>query len=126
MDKSGLSQTRPQHDYRRISRLTLIKLSHTVIWAFFAGCILALPIAGLRRRFDWALALTALVLLESVILLANRWRCPLTGMAAKFTENRKDNFDIYLPNWLARHNKTIFGSLFFAGELIVLGCWLKG
>jgi len=86
----------------------------------------ALPLTGLRRRFDWALALTALVLLECVILVANRWRCPLTGMAAKFTEDRKDNFDIYLPNWLARHNKTIFGSLFLAGELIVLGCWLKG
>jgi len=35
-------------------------------------------------------------------------------------------FDIYLPLWLARHNKTIFGSLFLAGELIVLGCWLRG
>jgi len=107
-------------------RLTLIKLAHTAIWAFFVGCIIALPLAGLWRRFDWALALTALVLLECVILVANRWRCPLTGMAAKFTEDRKDNFDIYLPNWLARHNKTIFGSLFLAGELIVLGCWLKG
>jgi hypothetical protein len=126
MNERRSSQTRPQRDRRRISRLTLIKLSHTVIWAFFAGCIVALPLTGLRRRFDWALALTALVLLECVILVANRWRCPLTGMAAKFTEDRKDNFDIYLPNWLARHNKTIFGSLFLAGELIVLGCWLKG
>jgi len=105
--------------------LALIKLSHTVIWAFFAGCILLLPLAGLKRRFGWALALTALVLLECVVLLANRWRCPLTGMAAKFTENRNDNFDIYLPNWLARHNKTIFGCLFVAGQLVVLGCWLK-
>jgi len=85
-----------------------------------------LPLAGLKRRFDWALALTAVVLLECVILMANRGSCPLTGMAAKFTEDRADNFDIYLPVWLARHNKTIFGSLLLAGELIVLGCWLKG
>ena len=81
-------------------RLTLIKLSHTVIWAFFAGCILVLPLAGLKRRFDWALALTAVVLLECVILMANRGRCPLTGMAAKFTEDRTDNFR-YLPARLA-------------------------
>jgi len=62
---------------------------------------------------------------ECVTLVANRSHCPLTDVAAAFTEDRADNFDIYLPLWLARHNKTIFGSLFLAGELIVLGCWLK-
>jgi len=64
--------------------------------------------------------------LECFIIVANRWRCPLTSPAAQFTEGRKDNFDIYLPTWLARHNKTIFGSLFLAGELVVLEFWLKG
>jgi hypothetical protein len=105
--------------------LTLIKMSHTIIWALFAGCIIALPLAGLRRRFDWAQGLTAVVLLECVVIVANRWRCALTGLAARFTEDRADNFDIYLPIWLARHNKTIFGSLFLVGEMIVLGCWRK-
>jgi hypothetical protein len=125
MNEGEDSRTRPQQNHPRTIQLTLIKLSHTIIWAFFAGCIMALPVAGLKRRFDWALALTGLVLLECVILMANRWRCPLTDAAARFTEDRADNFDIYLPNWLARHNKTIFGSLFIAGEVIVLGCWFK-
>jgi len=87
---------------------------------------MALPLAGLKRRFDWALGLTAVVLLECIILIANRGRCPLTGLAGQLTEARTDNFDIYLPLWLARHNKAIFGSLFLVAELIVLGCWLKG
>jgi hypothetical protein len=126
MNERKLPEARPQQDQRRILRLTLIKLLHTVIWAFFAGCIAALPLAGLKRRFDWALGLTLVVLLESVTLVANRGRCPLTNLAATFTEDRADNFDIYLPVRLARHNKAIFGSLFLAGELIVLGCWLKG
>src|SRR5208283_3822612 len=126
MNEKRLSETRPQQEHTRIPRLLLIKLLHTIIWAFFAGCIIALPLAGLRRRFDWALALTAVVLLVCVALLANRGRCPLTGLAAEFTEDRADNFDIYLPIWLARYNKTIFGSLLLAGELLVLGCWLRG
>jgi hypothetical protein len=46
-------------------------------------------------------------------------------LAARFTDSNADNFDIYLPNWLARHNKAIFGVLFVAGELVVLGCWLR-
>ena len=126
MNERRLSKTRPQQDQRRILQLTLIKLSHTVIWAFFAGCIAVLPLAGLKRRFDWALVLTVIVIIECVILMANRGRCPLTGMAAKFSEDRADNFDIYLPIWLARNNKTIFGFLFLLGEVIVLHCWLKG
>jgi hypothetical protein len=34
------------------------------------------------------------------------------------------NFDIYLPNWLARHNKTIFGAIFILGGLFALAQWL--
>ncbi len=30
------------------------------------------------------------------------------------------NFDIFLPNWLARHNKTIFTSIYLIGVIIVL------
>jgi hypothetical protein len=100
--------------------LTAIKLLHTAIWAFLAGCILALPIAGFMHRFDWAVILTAIILLECGALALNRGLCPLTGLAARFTDERPDNFDIYLPKWLARHNKAMFGTLFVINELIVL------
>jgi hypothetical protein len=49
----------------------------------------------------------------------------LTNWAARFTDDRADNFDIYLPNWLARYNKVIFGTLFAVNELIVLWRWLR-
>jgi hypothetical protein len=48
----------------------------------------------------------------------------LTDLAGRYTEERRDNFDIYLPLWLARRNKAIFGMLFIVGELFVLGRWL--
>jgi len=105
--------------------LIAIKLVHTVIWALFATCIVAIPIAGLRRRFKWAGALTALVLMECGILALNHGRCPLTDVAARYAAERGDNFDIYLPNWLAQRNKAIFGTLFAIGEVGVLWCWLK-
>ena len=104
--------------------LTAIKLLHTVIWAFLAVSILALPIMGVLRRFRWAAILTVIVLLECSVLAVNGGRCPLTDVAARFTLDRNSNFDIYLPNWLAEHNKVIFGWLFVAGELAVIGCWL--
>src|SRR5438552_8651874 len=104
--------------------LRAIKLLHTMIWAFLAASILVLPVAGVLRRFDWPLVLTVLILIECAVLALNKGRCPLTDVAAKFTNTRADNFDIYLPNWLARHNKAIFGTIFVANELIVLWCWL--
>jgi len=104
--------------------LTLIRLLHTLIWAIVAGSILALPVAAMLRRYRLGALLTALVVLEMCVLALNGGRCPLTDVAAKFTTNRADNFDIYLPIWLARFNKVIFGGLFLAGELIVFASWL--
>jgi len=64
------------------------------------------------------------VAVEVVVLLAYGWRCPLTGVAARYTDDRRDNFDIYLPLWLARYNKLIFGVLYLLGIAATLVRWL--
>jgi len=101
-----------------------IKLLHTAVWLFFVGCIAAIPIAGANRQFQKAGTLIAIVLIECIILALNRGRCPLTDLAGRHSRERGDNFDIYLPLWLARHNKTIFGTFFVISILFVLGKWL--
>ena len=103
--------------------LRKVKLLHTVAWAFFAGCILLVPLAAWQRRFDVALVLIMIVTVEVAVLVWNRFKCPLTDVAARYTDDRRDNFDIYLPLWLARYNKHIFGSLFAAGVLFTLIQW---
>jgi hypothetical protein len=40
---------------------------------------------------------------------------PLTAIAERYTDDRRANFDIWLPEWLARHNKSIFGTMFVLG-----------
>lgn len=103
--------------------LRAIKVLHTLVWMFFVGCIIAIPIFGFIRRYSQAAVLIGVVLIEVVILVGNRWRCPLTGVAANYTSDRSDNFDIYLPVCVARHNKLIFGLLFLGGVLFTLGRW---
>src|SRR5690242_20449944 len=103
--------------------LIAIKLLHTAIWALLAASILALPLAGVLRRFRLAMIIRAVVLLECGVLAMNGGRCPLTDLAARYTLDQSSNFDIYLPGWLARYNKVIFGSLFVFGELVVIWCW---
>lgn len=105
------------------STLILIKFLHTVVWVFFVACIVLLPVAAHAGRFGWAAAFAGFVLLEVLVLAVNRWRCPLTGVAARHTDDRRDNFDIFLPEWLARHNKIIFGSLFVFGLAYAVFRW---
>jgi len=104
-------------------RLRIIKLSHTAIWAFFAACILAMPIASSLGHFTAAAWLAAVVCCEVVVLVFNSWSCPLTAVAARYTADRNANFDIYLPEWLARNNKSVFGALYVVGAVIAAAQW---
>lgn len=106
-------------------KLRQIKLLHTAIWAIMAASIVAVPGAASLGQFRLALGLTLLVLGECLVLAVNRGRCPLTDIAARYTQERTDNFDIYLPMWLARHNKRIFGFLFVVGEVVLLWQWMR-
>lgn len=108
----------------KTATLTFIKLLHTAVWVFFVGCIVAIPVTGAMGHFRWATAFSGLVLVECAVLAVNGGRCPLTDLAKRYTDERRDNFDIYLPIWLATHNKTIFGTLFVAGEVFVLARWI--
>ncbi|MBL8229777.1 MAG: hypothetical protein JNL98_14910 [Bryobacterales bacterium] len=104
--------------------LTGIKLLHTAVWGFFVACIVAIPVTAGMGELRWAAIFSGVVLIECAVLALNRGRCPLTDLAARYTADRVDNFDIYLPVWLARHNKTIFGTVFIAGEIYAAWRWL--
>lgn len=106
-----------------VNSLRAIKAVHTIAWAFFAACIVALPVVAWRGNLRVAMVLIALVSVEVLILAVNRFRCPLTDVAARYTEDRRDNFDIFLPLWIARYNKQIFGTLFAGGILVTLLKW---
>jgi hypothetical protein len=105
--------------------LRAVKLLHTLVWAFFVVCIVAIPVFAWRGKFGWALLAGGAVSIEIVILLLNQWSCPLTAVAARYTEERRANFDIYLPEPVARHNKLIFGTILVVGVLFALFEWLR-
>lgn len=110
---------------RDLRALRAVKLLHTVVWAGFVACILGMPLATAAGRLGLAGILAAVVAGEVLVLAANRWICPLTPVAARYTEDRRPNFDIWLPEWLARYNKEIFGPLYGLGLLYLLGVWLS-
>lgn len=100
--------------------LRLIKIIHTIIWLFYNVVIFYLLYAVINNKIDiWVWVCIGLVILEGLILLIFKLFCPITIIARKYSDSRKANFDIYLPNWLAKYNKQIYTSLFMLAIIIL-------
>lgn len=93
-------------------RLVVVKIVHTLIWIFFNLVIGWLFFAVITNRINkWLWMGVAAFVLEGIVLLIFRNMCPLTIIARRYSDSAKYNFDIYLPNWLARYNKIIYSCL---------------
>ncbi len=94
------------------SKLTLIKVIHTLIWVFFNFVIFYMLYTVIINKLNvWLWVGYGLVFMEGITLLMFKFFCPLTLIARKYSNSTKDNFDIYLPNWLARYTKLIYTSI---------------
>jgi hypothetical protein len=101
------------------SKLILVKSLHTLIWLFFNFVIFYMLYAVIADRIDrWLWIGYVVIVLEGLTLLAFKFFCPLTLIARRYSDSTKDNFDIYLPNWLAKYNKLIYTSIM--GIVLVL------
>ena len=103
------------------NKLQLIKSFHTLVWLFYNLVVFYLLYAVIVNQIDkWVWICFGLVILEGIVLAINNLRCPLTIVAEKYSDSEEDNFDIYLPNWLAKYNKTIYTLIFVISVLILI------
>ncbi|MEG4170574.1 MULTISPECIES: hypothetical protein [unclassified Microcoleus] len=94
------------------TKLTLIKSIHTLIWIFFNVVIFYMLYAAIANKLDiWLWIGYGFVSLEGIILLTFRFVCPLTLIARKYSNSTKDNFAIYLPNWLSKYTFSIYTAI---------------
>ena len=100
-------------------KLILIKCFHTIIWIFFNIVLFYMAYEVIANKIDSFFWIgVGLIIIEFLVLLYFKMICPLTIIARKYTNSTKENFDIYLPNWLAKYNKQIY-TIFFI--LIIFG-----
>ena len=100
-------------------KLLVVKSIHTII--FFNVVIFYLLYAVIINKIDiWVWICVGLVLMEGLVLLIFKMFCPLTVIARKYSDSSKDNFDIFLPNWLAKYNKLIYTSIYGISILILI------
>src|SRR5687768_8176189 len=98
------------------SKLTVVKTLHTLVWIFFNFVIFYFLYAVIADNIDkWVWICLGLIGAEACILLVFGNVCPITIVAKNYSRSTKDNFDIYLPNWLARYNKVIYSVIVIIG-----------
>lgn len=91
------------------TKLIILKSIHTIIWIFYNVVIFYLFYSVWINQIDrWAWICISLILLEMLILVVFRRVCPITIIASRYSKSARYNFDIYLPNWLARYNQEIY------------------
>ena len=106
-----------------MSQLTLIKIIQTIVWIFFNVVLFYMAYAVIVNKIDRLVWIgVALIVLEGVVLLIFSKMCPLTIIARKYSDSTKNNFDIYLPDWLAKYNKLIYTTFFI---IIVVGIFYR-
>lgn len=112
--------TTPNFSRTDATKLWWIKFLHTAVWVFFVAAILVVLYSGISNRITvYTGFASGLVVLEGLVLAAFKRHCPLTLIARKYSHLTKANFDIFLPEWLARHNHLIFTALYILGIALV-------
>jgi uncharacterized membrane protein required for colicin V production len=116
-----MEQYRQHKDLTNAQKLLVIKIIHTLVWVFFNVVIFYLLYAVATDRIDkWVWICLGLIVLEGLVLLVFKKMCPITVVARQYSDSQRDNFDIFLPNWLARYNKEIYTSIVAISVLILL------
>ena len=99
----------------------VIKLVHTVIFWALSACVLYALYSGLADRITaWTWIAVGLLLLESVVLVAFKWTCPLTVLAERYGAARGSVADIFLPRWLADRIFPICGTLYTLALVLII------
>jgi len=103
------------------TKLNIVKTIHSIIWVFFNLVIFYLYYAVITNKINrWVWICIGIIILEGFVLIVFKRICPVTLIARRYSDSKKDNFDIFLPVWLAKQNKLIYTTLFVI-VLLMLG-----
>lgn len=101
--------------------LSFIKVTHLAVFLSVTVLLAGFLYEVAADRISYLTWVTIGVFLgEGIVLLTNRWRCPLTAVAEDLGSKHGQVTDILLPKSIADHVWTIYTWLFAAGFLVLL------
>jgi len=93
-----------------------VKALHIVFFLVFNGFLVIFLYEVIADRITLLSTLAlATFFVETIILVANRWKCPLTVYAEELGLPSGRVTDVFLPRWIADRAYQIYGVLFGAG-----------
>ncbi|APV43468.1 hypothetical protein Dform_00105 [Dehalogenimonas formicexedens] len=105
----------------RARQIFIIKTLHSVAFWWMFACFIYNIYAAATATFTWILAITyGTHLVEGLVLIFNKWTCPLRTMAENIGAENGQISDIFLPKWLA-DNLFQVGMGLFVVETVWLG-----
>ena len=103
------------------AKLLLVKTVHTLIWLCFNVVIFYILYAAIINKIDkWLWICLCLIIAEGLTLLLFKNICPVTLIAKRYSASTRHNFDIFLPEWLARYNKQIYTVIVAIAVIILI------
>jgi hypothetical protein len=97
-----------------------IKLVHTLVFWVLSFCVVHALYSGVAGRLTpWTWIAVGLVLVESVVLAACGWTCPLTLLAERRGALRGSVTDIFLPKWFADRIFPFCGTLYVVALVLI-------
>jgi hypothetical protein len=113
--------SRPARGTRRRGAIVSLRLAHSAIFLVNSASILHIFWAGVRGRPSrWTGPALAAALTESAVLVANRGRCPLRGLAEGLGAESGRVSDLFLARWFADRLPQLCGPLLLIGLLGLL------
>lgn len=98
-----------------------IKLVHTVIFWILSFCTVYALYCGVADRVTrWTWFAVISLLVESIVLAASGWKCPLTILAERQGALRGSVTDIFLPKWFADRIFPVCGSIYALALALIL------
>lgn len=86
------------------NKIFLIKFVHSIIFWWQVACLAYTLYAGITRTFNIILLVAiGSILLNGLLLLINKGRCPFTNLAESQGATKGSVTDIFLPGWIARN-----------------------
>jgi hypothetical protein len=102
-------------------KLTMVRILHTLVWIAFNVIIFYFLYSAISDKIGrWTWICLSLIMGEGIVLLVSGNVCPITTVARNYSDSTKENFDIYLPNWLAKYNKEIYSVIVGVGVVILI------
>jgi hypothetical protein len=107
------------------SKLFIIKFVHSLIFWWQVICLGYLLFACIAKTFNLFVLLAIIsILLNGLLLLLNKGRCPFTIMAENQSATKGSVTDIFLPDCVARNIFRVATPLFIIELILLALCYL--